>query len=101
MDNKNEILQYLNDNKMYFKNKYFVERIALIGSFARDEQTDVSDIDLLIYFMPEANEHRIFRLYLGLQEEMEKSSGKKIDIIVNGKTLPAFKEIIQEEAIYV
>ncbi len=98
---KNDILKYLTDNKDYFKDKFYVDKIGLAGSFARGDFNNDSDIDLVVYFLPEAVNHRIFRLYINLQETISNYFNKKVDIIANGKVLPAFKEIIEKETIYV
>ena len=48
MNNKNEIINFLSENNKYLKEKYHVTKIGLFGSFARDEQTSESDVDILI-----------------------------------------------------
>jgi predicted nucleotidyltransferase len=96
-----DILQYLSENKAYFRDKYFIDKMALIGSFARGDFNKDSDIDLVVYFLPEAINNRIFRIYISLQEDISNHFNKKVDIIVNGKVLPAFKEVITKEALYV
>ena len=45
--NKDEILQTLKRHKEELYKKYGVEEIGLFGSFARGEETDKSDIDIL------------------------------------------------------
>ena len=94
-----DLIKYLSENKSYFEKKYSVDKIAIIGSYARGDYSDNSDIDLLIYFLP--NTKRLFRLYINLQDDIESHLNKKVDIIANGKVLPAFKEILNKEAIYV
>jgi predicted nucleotidyltransferase len=101
MLDKKKILKYLSDNKAYFKTKYFVDQIALVGSFSRGDFNESSDIDLIVFFNEEANKNRFFRLYVGLQDELMKHFKKNVDIIANGKVLPAFKEVIEKEAVYV
>jgi uncharacterized protein len=96
-----DIVKYLSGNKSYFKEKYFVDKIAIVGSYARGDYNENSDVDLVIYFLPEAVNHRMFRIYNRLQEDISSGLKKRIDIIVNGKVLPAFKEIINKEALYV
>jgi predicted nucleotidyltransferase len=98
---KQDILDYLSENKQFFREKYFVDRIGLIGSYARGDYNLDSDIDLVVYFLPEANNNRIFRLYINLQEKISSQLNKDVDIIANGKVLPAFKEAINNEIIYV
>ena len=101
MLNREDIINYLAKNKQFFKEEFFVDKIGLIGSYARNEYHNDSDIDLVVYFLPEANKHRIFRLYIKLQELISYQLNKNVDIIANGKVLPAFKEVLKEEIIYV
>jgi len=49
---KQSILNYLSTNIQEFQAKYGVERIGLFGSYARDEATDESDIDLYVHTSP-------------------------------------------------
>jgi predicted nucleotidyltransferase len=98
---RQDIINYLAENKQFFREKYFVHKIGLIGSYARNDYDQNSDIDLVVYFLPEANNNRIFRLYIDLQEKISSQLNKHIDIIANGKVLPAFKETIDNEIIYV
>lgn len=96
-----DILKYLDANKSYFRKNYFVDKIAIVGSYARGDYNKDSDIDLVVYFLPEAKNNRIFRIYVNLQEDISSHLNKSVDIISNGKVLPAFKDVIEKEAIYV
>lgn len=96
-----DIMSYLAQNKTYFREKYFVDRMAIIGSYARGDYNENSDVDLVIYFLPDAVNNRMFRIYYNLLDDISSHLKKKIDIIVNGKVLPAFKDIIDNEALYV
>jgi hypothetical protein len=101
MLDRQDIINYLTENKQFFREKYFVDKIGLVGSYARNDYDNNSDVDLVVYFLPEANSNRIFRLYLKLQEKISSQLNKNVDIIANGKVLPAFKEVINNEIIYV
>lgn len=57
--------------------KYDIRKIWLFGSYARGEATADSDIDLLI----EGGDTKGIISFLELQETMEKSVGKKVDLI--------------------
>jgi hypothetical protein len=50
---KEEILHYLAENKQELKTEFKLTKIGLFGSFGRGEQTQDSDIDLLVEFEPE------------------------------------------------
>ena len=52
MLHKEEIIAYLQKQKQQIKQQYYVERLGLFGSYATDEQSEQSDIDLLIEFCP-------------------------------------------------
>ena len=45
---KDEILNYLKEHKDEFEKKFGLSKIGLFGSFARDEATNNSDMDILI-----------------------------------------------------
>jgi len=45
-----EIIKFLKENQPYLRNKFSVVEIGLFGSFARDEQNENSDIDILVVF---------------------------------------------------
>ncbi len=46
--NKEIILNYLKTHKDDFMQKYGIEKIALFGSFAREEAKEDSDIDIFV-----------------------------------------------------
>jgi predicted nucleotidyltransferase len=73
------ILETLRANQERLRNEFGIERIGLYGSFARNEQTSKSDIDL-VYKMVEG-----YRLSLQRRDELQKllshQLSKKIDLI--------------------
>ncbi|NOU16340.1 MAG: hypothetical protein HOO91_02130 [Bacteroidales bacterium] len=95
---KEGLIKYLSENKSCFREKHFVDRMAIIGSYARGDYDSNSDVDLIVYFLPEAKNHRIFKIYYNLQNDLSSHLNKNVDI---RKVLPAFKNIIDKEALYV
>jgi predicted nucleotidyltransferase len=51
MIQQNEIITYLKENKDLFQRQFNIIKIGIFGSFARNEQTENSDIDI-IFEMP-------------------------------------------------
>jgi len=49
---KNDVLTYLAEHYQEFKSKYEVEQLGLFGSYARDEATEESDIDIVVTMRP-------------------------------------------------
>jgi len=72
---KNEIITKLKDNKSFIKQKFEVEKIGLFGSYAKDQQTLESDIDIYVEF-----KHKTFDNLAGLWNYLEDLYQKKIDI---------------------
>ena len=96
---KEEILQYLSVNKDLFKKKYNIIKLGIFGSFARDEQTKDSDIDLIIEM--ELDTKEIFEKKQEIKEILKQKYNRNIDICRERSIKPIFRNFILNEAIYV
>ena len=95
MVDKNYILTFLKEHKEQLQSKYQIEKIGLFGSFARDEATKDSDIDILVD-MPSS-----FSNFFSLKYLLEEEFNKTVDL-GTVKNLRAFIETkIQNDIIYV
>lgn len=93
---KEQILSYLLAHKAEFQKKYGVEEIGLFGSFARGEDKEESDIDLLVT-MPST-----FDNVMNLKFELEESLHKKVDLLTKHKHMkPFLLEMISKDIVYV
>lgn len=72
--------------KEYFKKDIHVNRAWMFGSFAREEDSPVSDIDILIEVPRESN----FSLFdmADIQYRLEKLVNRKIDLAMKGTIKP-------------
>jgi predicted nucleotidyltransferase len=94
---KNEIIDYLKENKDEFAKKYQISKLALFGSYSRDENRDDSDIDIAI----ETPLSDYFLLY-DFKEELESFFNTKVDVIrIRKKMNQALKRRISKDGIYV
>jgi predicted nucleotidyltransferase len=57
--------------------RYGVVNVSVFGSFARDEATANSDLDLLVTYKPGTN---LFDV-MSLQDELEQTLGRKVDLV--------------------
>lgn len=77
-----------------------VRRIGIFGSYAKQNQTQESDIDFLVEF-----ETPSFSYFLQLSELLENLFGKKIDLITlagfHNIRVPEVKERIEKDIVYV
>ena len=97
--NRQQIVDYINSNKRRLQAEYHVRRIALIGSFARDEQRPESDVDLLLDLEPGTPD--IFQTKRRLRTELETAFGRSVELASERYLKPYYKEEILREAIYV
>lgn len=97
MLSQQEILNELSRNLKMWKESYGVKRIALFGSYTRDEHKDKSDIDLLVEFDEIA---LTFDNYMGLKLNLEDLFQKQIDLVIIDDIKPALKPAILRSAKY-
>jgi hypothetical protein len=93
---KADILNTLTLHKNTLKEKFEIDKIGLFGSYARDEATSNSDIDIYVEF-----KNKTFDNIAGLWVYLEELYHKRIDLIHFHKR--ANKTIInniQKEVIY-
>ena len=93
--NKQIILDFLRKNKDFFQQKYNVKKIGLFGSYANNQQTENSDIDILVS-MPSS-----FDNYYELKEYLEINLKCKIDLGLEKNMRELLKKNIKDEVLYV
>lgn len=94
---KNTVLNYLKEHTKEFQEKYSVDTFYLFGSYARDEQTENSDIDILVDFKKTPD----LLTFIELEEYLSNSLEKHVDLVPRRKLKMAIKEQILNEAIAV
>ena len=99
MINRSQILQYLSTNKQKISKKYHLKKLGVFGSYARNEQTINSDLDLLVEFeddTPDLTEKKYF-----LRKEIQSIFNLQVDICREKYIKSIFRKQILSEAIYV
>jgi hypothetical protein len=92
---RQEIINFLRSNKRLLKEKYKVSKIGIFGSFAREENTNESDIDIIVS-MPSD-----FDNYYDLKEFLEQQLNSEIDLALEKNIRNLIRKKIQDEVIYV
>jgi predicted nucleotidyltransferase len=93
-----EILQYLTENKTFYSKNFGISKIAIFGSFARGEENETSDIDILISMNPETD--HIFEKRLALRDMLSEHFSRKVDVCHEQAIKPAFRNLIFKDVIY-
>ena len=99
VNNRQEIIAYIDSYREQLRAKYHVRKIALIGSFARDEQTANSDVDLLVDLGDGTAD--IYRLKRTLKDELERQFGRSVELASERYLKSYYRTQILQEAIYV
>jgi uncharacterized protein len=93
--NKQHIIATIQDNLVLLKGKYPLETIGLFGSYSRDEQTEFSDIDLIVSFTRPVGMELI-----DLSFELEDILKRKIDLVSTKGIKPKYFEAIKQDILY-
>ncbi|MDA3923958.1 MAG: nucleotidyltransferase domain-containing protein [Kiritimatiellae bacterium] len=99
MMKSSEILTFLKNNKQRFESEYNLTQIGLFGSLARGEQTQDSDIDIIVEFRP--NTEELHELKARLRKEIQDEFDRPVDICRLKYIKPVFRDSISREAKYV
>ncbi len=94
--NKTLISEKLTQYSEQFKG-YGVNRIGVFGSFVREEETQESDIDILVEFEKGL---KTFDNYMDLKFFLEELFGTSIDLVTAEALKPQLKEQILKEVEY-
>ncbi len=94
---KNELLNNLIALKSELNDKFGIEKIALFGSFARDEEKENSDIDIVILKMKEKDLSKRIQA----KEFLQKKLNRNIDLGYFDSMKTFIKNRIKKDLIYV
>jgi predicted nucleotidyltransferase len=83
--------------KPILKARYIVETIGIFGSYSRGEQTEKSDLDVLVTFWEPIGVYG----FIEVEGFIKKKLGVKVDLVQKGALLPMMKEQILSETVQV
>jgi len=89
---KNTLLAH----KHRLSNKYGLSSLAIFGSYARNEQTDESDLDVLVEF-----NRPIGSAFIDLADELEELLRVKVDLVSKKGIKEKYLKSIEKELDYV
>lgn len=97
---KNSILNYLKSKKEIFKKEYGITTLGLYGSYARDEATEDSDVDIF-YNTNENFSMGFIEFDSFLDKIKEELHIKKLDFVNLDSMQPIIKYYAKKDFIYV
>jgi predicted nucleotidyltransferase len=94
---RQDILASLKKLKREVAKEYSVKTIGVFGSVARDEQTDKSDVDLLVEFSKPVG----FVTFMRLEHFLSERLGEPVDLVTSDSLKPVIRQDVLAEVIYV
>ena len=99
MVTQNQIVRYLSTNKQSISRRYHLKKLGIFGSYARNEQTPLSDLDLLVEF--QENTPDLTHVKEFLRQEIQSVFHIPVDICREKYIKPIFRQQILSDVIYV
>lgn len=93
--NRDEVLNILRVHQERLAERFGVTSLALFGSFARDQATDTSDIDILVRFDGPATAD----VFFGTQFYLEDLLGRRVDLVTEKALRKEFRPYVEKDAI--
>lgn len=91
-----EIKQWLVQNKSLLQERYKVRELGVFGSYVRREQTEASDVDVLVEF----SEAPSLLKFINLENYLSDNLGVKVDLVHKAGLKPRIGERILAEVVY-
>ena len=99
MNDSSQIFAYLVKNKYRLMRKYHLTKIGVFGSIARGEESDQSDIDLIVEFDEQVKD--LYWIKEQLRAEINSKFNRSVDICREKYIKPKIKDHILSQARYV
>ncbi|MEO8171662.1 MAG: nucleotidyltransferase family protein [Sediminibacterium sp.] len=92
----NAIIQILQQHKEELFKKYPLKSMALFGSYSRGEETEDSDVDVLVELsVPDG------MAFIKLSHELEEIVKRKVDLVSKGGMKERYMRAIENDLLYV
>ena len=92
-----DAISTLKEHEKLIRQKFGVKRIGIFGSFARGEEREDSDLDVLVEF---EEGQKTFDNYMDLKFYLEDLFGREVDLVTEKALKRQLKAIIMKEVVY-
>ena len=99
MTDKDTILTFLTEHKAKLFNDYQLVKLGLFGTFAQNEETADSSIELIVDFLP--NTESLYDKKTALSALLQTQFGREVLICREKYLKPYFHRYVLQSAIYV
>ena len=96
MKSRDEVLEILTNQKSSLLEAYQITRLGIFGSYARCQQTDDSDIDVLVEY---ENAPTLYKI-IELRDYLSELFSVKVDVVTKNGLKERIRERVLAEVIY-
>lgn len=96
MKDFDSLKKVLKNEKEYLREEYKVSRIGVFGSYVRGEETEDSDLDILVDFDEPVS---LFDL-VEMENYLEDKLGVEVDLVTENSLKPSIRARVNDEVIY-
>ena len=90
-----DVISTIKDNRRTIRRRFGVRRIGVFGSYARGEEREASDIDVLVDF-----KEPTFKHFMGLVFYLEELLGRPVDLVTVKALSPHIAPIVKKEVVW-
>jgi hypothetical protein len=91
-----EIKQWLVEHQSVLQERYQVSELGIFGSYIRQEQTEASDVDVLVEFSKTPS----LLKFVNLENYLSDNLGVKVDLVHKAGLKPRIGDRILAEVVY-
>jgi len=89
------VFNVLKSHKNEIKAKYNVKKIGIFGSYAKGQQNEESDVDILVEFQKPSFDH-----FMKVSFYLEDLFDKKVDLLTPNSLSPFMKTSVEKEVVW-
>lgn len=95
--NLQQVQNVLSDKISLLREEFGVQKIGIFGSFVRNEQNNLSDVDILVEFSQSPS----FFKFIDLEKKLSDLVGLRVDLVTRNALKSAIKDAVLREVVYV
>jgi|YNPNPStandDraft_1061719.scaffolds.fasta_scaffold48642_2 predicted nucleotidyltransferase len=81
--------------------KPYARRIAVFGSFARGDDTESSDVDILVELKPLEQRPPLGLRWFALEEELSQRIGRRVELVSMKALSPHIRPYVKEDEVVI
>jgi len=96
MKNMEDIEKIIEGRRDFLRENFNINKIGIFGSYARGEETEKSDLDILVNFSKPIGWE-----FIDLKDFLEEILGRKVDLVTTKALKSQLRDKILKEVVYI